>query len=199
MKKNQLTYSIIQVMKITIFLFLLSISIVYGGLLFPQKLLIQKNIEINSSASTISKHLYDLPKWEKWLNWQPWQPQQNTDKYTYSEFAQGVGAFMDIQTNDREKVQLYIQSISKTDSTLQADFQKLKYIANFETQQTHLEGEFELKPTPKNSTSTTLNFTLEINLGENPFLRYVAYLYYKSKIEQETQKSLERLKKLCEQ
>ena len=49
-----------------------------------------------------------------------------------------------------------------------------------------------------NNERSTLNFTLEIDLGENPFIRYLGYLYYKPKIERESNTSLERLKKLCE-
>ena len=90
---------------------------------------------------------------------------------------------------------MYIQSISNkslSDQTLQ----KLKYIANFEHYQTHIEGEFELETSSENI--STLNFILEVDLGENPLVRYLAYLYYKPKMENETTASLERLKRLCE-
>ncbi|AFM05033.1 hypothetical protein Fleli_2676 [Bernardetia litoralis DSM 6794] len=183
-------------MRTTILLFIISAIIVYGGLLLPQTLLIEEKIEIKSSSSHISEYLYDLPKWEKWLNWQEWRENSDT-KHTYSQFPQGVGAFMKFRENTTEKAELYIQSISNTD-TSNADFQKLKYIANFKTHQTHLEGEFELKSMLENNDNSILNFTLEIDLGENPFVRYLAYLYYKPKIERETNASLERLKKLCE-
>ena len=59
-------------------------------------------------------------------------------------------------------------------------------------------GELEIHPLLKNKEHSTLNFTLKIDLGENPFVRYLAYLYYRPKIENETNESLARLKKLCE-
>ncbi|WP_375562576.1 hypothetical protein ACE193_08530 [Bernardetia sp. OM2101] len=180
-------------MRTTILLFIISIIIVYGGLLLPQTLLIEQKIEINSSSSHISEYLYDLPQWEKWINWQEWKPTSDT-KAIYSQFPQGVGAFMKFEENNTEKAELYIQSISNTNT----DFQKLKYIANFKTLQTHVEGEFEVQSKFENDEHSTLNFTLQIDLGENPFMRYLGYLYYKSKIETETNKSLERLKKICE-
>lgn len=183
-------------MRTTILLFIISVLLVYGGLLLPQTLLIEEKIEIHSSSTHIAAYLYDLPKWEKWLDWQEWNPTSDT-KTIYSQFPQGVGAFMKFEENNTEKAELYIQSISN-EKLSNTDFQKLKYIANFKTHQTHLEGEFELKSTLENQNSSTLNFTLQIDLGENPFVRYLAYLYYKPKIEKETHKSLERLKKLCE-
>ncbi|WP_338814612.1 hypothetical protein V9L05_04995 [Bernardetia sp. Wsw4-3y2] len=190
-------------MRTTILLFVISVIIVYGGLLLPQTLLINEQIEINSSSSHISEYLYDLPKWEKWLDWQKWDETSDTE-YIYSQFPQGVGAFMKFKDkNDSkniEKVELYIQSISNKNVS-NSNFEKLKYIANFKTSQTHIEGEFELKSVIENNTNnerSTLNFTLEIDLGENPFIRYLGYLYYKPKIERESNTSLERLKKLCE-
>jgi hypothetical protein len=190
-------------MRTTILLFLLSTLIVYGGLLLPQTLLIEQKIEINSSYSLISEYLYDLSKWAEWQNWlneKEWNGTPST-KPVYSQVPQGVGAFMKFKekNNDKttEQAELYIQSISNTD-TSNTNFQKLKYIANFKTSQTHLEGEFELKSTLENKEHSTLNFTLQIDLGENPFVRYLAYIYYKPKIETETNRSLERLKKLCE-
>ncbi|WP_338790017.1 hypothetical protein [Bernardetia sp. MNP-M8] len=190
-------------MRTTILLFVISVIIVYGGLLLPQTLLINEQIEINSSSSHISEYLYDLPKWEKWLDWQKWDETSDTE-YIYSQFPQGVGAFMKFKDkNDSkniEKVELYIQSISNKNAS-NSNFEKLKYIANFKTSQTHIEGEFELKSVIENNTNnerSTLNFTLEIDLGENPFIRYLGYLYYKPKIERESNTSLERLKKLCE-
>lgn len=183
-------------MRTTILLFIVSIIIVYGGLLLPQTLLIEQKIEINSSSAHISDYLYDLPKWEKWINWQEWKPTSDT-KTIYSQFPQGVGAFMKFEENSTEKAELYIQSISN-ENKADTDFQKLKYIANFKTHQTHVEGEFELKSKLENKDYSTLNFSLQIDLGENPFTRYLAYFYYKPKIETETSMSLERLKKLCE-
>ncbi len=191
-------------MRTTILLFVISVIIVYGGLLFPQTLLVEQKIEINSSSSHISEYLYDLPKWEKWLNWQEFRQTSNTE-YMYSKSPQGVGAFIKFKEkseikgikNTTQKAELYIQSISNGNLS-HAEFQKLKYIANFETYQTHVEGEFELQSTSKNKQHSTLNFTLQIELGENPFVRYLAYLYYKPKIERETNASLERLKKVCE-
>ena len=180
-------------MRTTILLFLISTIIVYGGILLPQTLLIEEKIEIKSSSSHISDYLYDLPKWEKWLNWQEWTPTSATTPI-YSQFPQGVGAFIKFEENNAEKAELYIQSISNTNT----DFQKLKYIANFKTHQTYLEGEFELKSTLENKNYSTLNFTLQLDLGENPFVRYLAYVYYKPKIKKEINMSLERLKKLCE-
>lgn len=185
-------------MRITILLFVLSVIIVYGGLMLPQTLVIEEKIEINSSSSPISDYLYDLPKWEKWLNWQKYEYTSDSE-YTYSQFPQGVGAFMKFTEkglqNDTEKAELYIQSISKGTSS---DSEKLRYIANFKNYQHHIEGEFELQSNLKNDNCSTLNFTLKIDLGENPFVRYLAYWYYKPKIEKEINASLERLKKLCE-
>ena len=186
-------------MRTTTLLFMLSVIIVYGGMLLPQILLIEEKIEIKSSSSPVSDYLYDLPKWAEWQNWQEWQQTSDTE-YVYSQFPQGVGV-MKIKEkktgNTTEKAELYMLSISDTD-TLHVDFQKLKYIANFKSYQTHLKGEFEFQSTLKNKNHSTLNFTLKIDLGENPFVRYLAYLYYKPKIEKETSLSLERLKKLCE-
>ncbi len=190
-------------MRTTILLFIISAAIVYGGLLLPQTLRIEEKIEINSSSYHISEYLYDLPKWEQWLNWETWQETSDTE-YIYSQFPQGVGAFMKFkekgetaQKKTTEKAELYIQSISNEDLS-DVDFQRLKYIANFKTYQAHIEGEFELQSIAENTEESTLNFTLEIDLGENPFVRYLAYFYYKPKIEKETTSSLERLKKLCE-
>lgn len=194
-------------MRTTILLFVISIIIVYGGLLFPQTLLVEQKIEINSSSTHISQYLYDLPKWEKWLDWQKLEETSDTE-YIYSEFPQGVGAFIKFKEkseikgikNTTEKAELYIQSISNGNLS-NSELKKLKYIANFKTHQTHLEGEFELQSnfdTNKKNDYSTLNFTLQIELGENPFVRYLAYFYYKPKIERETNASLERLKKLCE-
>ena len=188
------------VMRTTILLFIISAAIVYGGLLLPQTLLIEEKIKINSSSSHISEYLYDLPKWEKWLYWQEWQETSDTE-YIYSQFPKGVGAFMKFkekgQKMKNEKAELYIQSILNENSS-NSDFQKLKYIANFKTYQAHIEGEFELQSIPENTEESTLNFTLEIDLGENPFVRYLGYFYYKAKIEKETNSSLKQLKKLCE-
>ena len=190
-------------MRTTILLFIISASIVYGGLLLPQTLLIEEKINIKSSSTHISEYLYDLPKWEQWLHWEKWEGTSNTE-YIYSQFPQGVGAFMkfkekgeEAQNKTTEKAELYIQSISNGDLS-NTELKKLKYIANFQTYQAHIEGEFELQSIPENNEESTLNFTLEIDLGENPFLRYVAYFYYKPKIKKETNSSLERLKKLCE-
>jgi hypothetical protein len=187
-------------MRITILLFIISAAIVYGGLLLPQTLRIEEKMEINSSSSHISEYLYDLPKWEQWLNWHNWQGTSDTE-YIYSQFPQGVGAFMKFKEKgekiENEKAELYIQSISNSDLS-ETELKKLKYIANFKTYQAHIEGEFELQSIPENTKKSTLNFTLEIDLGENPFVRYLAYFYYKPKIEKETNSSLERLKKLCE-
>lgn len=203
-REQKTTYNpIYKVMRTTILLFIISAAIVYGGLLLPQTLLIEKKIEIESSSSHISDYLYDLPKWEQWLDWQNWEELQGTSdtEYVYSQFPQGVGAFMKFNAkgkgvkNDIEKAELYIQSMSKENIS---SSETLKYIANFKTYQAHIEGELKLKSNPKNDNSSTLNFTLEIDFGENPFVRYVAYLYYKPKIEKETSISLERLKKLCE-
>ncbi|WP_291725405.1 hypothetical protein [Bernardetia sp.] len=187
-------------MRATILLFIISALIVYGGLLFPQTLTIEEKIEINSSSSHVSEYLYDLPKWEKWLDWQAWEHTSDT-KYTYSQFPKGVGAFMKFETlegkRNNETAELYIQSISRKELSEQ-DLQRLKYIANFRNYQTHVEGEFELEASSDKNSSSVLNFTLEVELGENPFVRYLAYLYYKPKIEKETMASLERLKRLCE-
>ncbi|WP_338768897.1 hypothetical protein WAF17_08735 [Bernardetia sp. ABR2-2B] len=190
-------------MRTTILLFLLSTIIVYGGLLLPKTLLIEQSIDIHSSSAHISSCLYDLPKWEKWLDWEHYE--KTSDKnYIYSQFPQGVGAFMKLReennSKNSEKVELYIQSII-TQKPSKSDLQTLKYIANFENLGTHIEGEFEVQSINRNSdtnVNSMLKFTLEIDLGDNPFVRYLAYFYYKSKIEKETNISLEQLKKLCE-
>lgn len=172
-------------MRTTILLFLISTIIVYGAFLLPQTLHIEEKIKINSSSSHISESLYNIPKWKK----------TSSTKYIYSQFQPKIGAFMTFKEN--EKAELYIQSISNK-SVSNSDFQKLKDIANFKTSETQLEGEFELKSAHDNNAHSTLHFIVEIDLGENPFVRYLAYFYYKPKIENEANTNLERLKKLCE-
>ena len=146
-------------MRITISLFILSVLIVYGGLLFPQTLLIEKKVEIKASSAHISDYLYDLPRWDYWLNWQKYQKsvqklQEDSDtKCVYSKFSKYKGAFMKVETkgekgpkaetNITKKTELYLQTLSSQNTSNQP-VQKLKYIANFKDYQTHIEGELAM-------------------------------------------------------
>lgn len=172
-------------MRLSLILFGFSILIVCGGSLLPQKLHVQTAIAIQAPQQTVSAYLYHLPNWEKWTSCHT-----KDTNYYYSEFPQGVGAYMKWQ--NQEKGALYIQAVEGNENT-----QKIAYIANFSSYQTHLEGKFDLQTIQLNQTTSCM--TVEIELRENPFVRYIAYLFFKASIQNEMQQSLENLKKLCEE
>ncbi len=155
------------------------------GFLLPGKSHVERQTTIAAPNTFVFNQINEL---KNWVNWSPWQELDPNAKWVYSTLSTaGVGAWYTWEGN--EKVGSGKLTILDADSTkmLHCKMEFGKGADSF--------ADFKL--TPKDSTTTTVVWTLDTDLGLNPLARWFG-LGMETFIAPDYEKGLANLKAVCE-
>ncbi|MBB5019672.1 uncharacterized protein YndB with AHSA1/START domain [Chitinivorax tropicus] len=169
--------------KMLLILIGLIVLILLGGLLIPSQYHVKRSVEIHASAERIFP-LVNAPKeWKRWTIWNQRDPAMSI-RYTGPE--QGAGASW--------------SWVSRTEGNGQMTFtaseppKKLTYSLSFPDFGSSSTGTLTLTP---NGDTTTVTWTNDGDIGNNPLMRYFALAMDKL-VGPDFEQGLQNLKKLSE-
>jgi Polyketide cyclase / dehydrase and lipid transport len=173
--------------KVLRYLFIAIATFMGIGLLLPGKSHVERQIDIAAPSATIYAQINEL---KNWVNWSPWHKMDPNAKWMYSApSTAGIGAWYTWE-GDKKTVGSGKMTILDADS-LKMMHCKMEF-------QGEADSFADFKLTAKDSTATSIVWTLDTDLGFNPMTRWFG-LAMNTFVGPDYEKGLANLKTVCEQ
>lgn len=150
----------------------------------PQKIVITRQITVDTPARVVFSQVNDLHSWQKWAVWNQIDPNM---KITYTHLGIGEGSGYEWESDNKQvgKGSMFVENSTPYDSILI----KLSFDG-----QGDAESPFYFKG---NDNKTSVSWSFKTDLGNNPLLRWMGLLF-DSMIGPDLEKGLENLKVVAE-